>query len=298
MSSLPCSTIFEPLDLPATLPALAEQYHNHALRVRGVTEETANAEGPYLNRFFDHFGPPDSPDSLFAAICPDSIAGCLVWYASRYGHGSRCCMQKTVRLFLRFAYLSGYLQADLSALSPSVRTPRMGKIARAIPSECIDALISSIGHDTHVDLRDSAIICLLSTYGVRGVQVRRLCLEDVDWVNSRIHFPAVKRGRPIEQHLTAKAGNRLADYITNGRPSSPCHEVYLTLREPFRPISHPRRLSRILRKRMKQAPGWNFQRVSRTVRIVSGTLLPRVCTVEFPSRMSLICLDTAIRPPH
>jgi len=253
MNSLPCSTVEGPLVLPSTLPALAEEYHNDALRVRGVMEQTANAERPYLKRFFEYYGPPNSPESLFAAIFPNSIAGCLVWYASRYGPGSRRCMQKTVRLFLRFSYLSGYLQADFSALSPSVRSPRMGKIARSIPSGCMDALISSIGHDTPVDLRDSAMICLLSTYGIRGVQVRRLCLEDIDWAKSRIYFSAVKRGRPVEQHLVAKAGNRLADYITNARPSSSCKEVFLTLREPFEPIAHPRQLSRIIRRRMQQA---------------------------------------------
>ena len=129
----------------------------------------------------------------------------------------------------------------------------MGKIARTIPSECIAKVISSMGHHTPADLRDSAIICLLSTYGVRGVQVRRLRLEDVDWAKSRIHFSAAKRGRPIEQYLTAKAGNRLAEYISNGRPSSPCREVFLTLHKPFGPIAHPRQLSRIIQNRMKQA---------------------------------------------
>ena len=103
MNSLSCSTVEGPLVLPSTLPALAEEYHNDALRVRGVMERTANVERPYLKRFFEYYGPPNSPESLFAAISPDSIAGCLVWYASRYEPGSRRCMQKTVRLFLRFA---------------------------------------------------------------------------------------------------------------------------------------------------------------------------------------------------
>lgn len=253
MSSLPYSPVEASLVIPETLSALTEEYYKDALRVRCVCDETAKAAQPYLKRFFDYFGPPGSPESLFAVICPDSVTDCLIQYASRYGHGSRASMQNTVRLFLRFAYLSGYLDSDFSALSPSVRTPRMGKIARSIPPECIDALISSIGRETPADIRDSAMICLLSTYGVRGVQIRRLCLEDIDWDKSCIHFSAVKRGRPVEQHLTAKAGNRLVDYITNARPSSSCSEVFLSLREPFHPIAHPRQLSRIIRRRMVEA---------------------------------------------
>ncbi|TFG41668.1 MAG: hypothetical protein E4H48_05715 [Syntrophobacterales bacterium] len=242
-----------PSALSPTLHALAEQYRLHAMKVRGVLEQSARAEAPYLRRFLEYFHVSDSPADLFAAITPDAIAEYLAWYGARYGRGSRCSMQNTVRLFLRFAYFCGYLGSDLSALSPSVRTRRMGKIARSIPPECIESLVSSIGHDTPLDRRDAAIICLLCTYGVRGVQIRRLRLEDVDWQRSRIHFPAVKRGRPVEQHLTPKAGNRLAEYITIGRPSAPFKEVFLTMREPLRPIVSPRELSKILRRRIEQA---------------------------------------------
>lgn len=238
---------------PSSVDELAAEYYADAVRVRGVLESSAAAERPYLRRFFEWFGPPDSSAALFGAIEPDSVIQCLIEYASKYGPGSRCCMQKTVRLFLRFSYRAGYLQGDLSSLSPSVRRPRMGRIAGAIPPGCIEALLESIRGDTPADLRDRAIVCVLSTYGVRGVQVRRLRLEDMDWPAGRIHFPAVKGGRAVEQHLTAEAGNRLADYLCKGRSQSPHREVFLHTRAPFGPISHPRELSRILRRRMKAA---------------------------------------------
>jgi len=242
-----------PLVIPATLAELADQYHAQAVAVRGVLAGSADAERPYLRRLFAWFGPPDSPAALCREIGPDSVTACLIDYASKYGPGSRRCMQKTVRLFLRFAYQAGYLRADLSALSPSVRSPRMGKVLRAIPPPCIDALVSGITGDTPADLRDQAIFCLLSTYGVRGVQLRRLRLEDVDWARSRIRFSAAKGGRVVGQHLSAKAGNRLADYIRKGRPASAHREVFLSTREPFEPIKHPRQLSRIVRTRLEQA---------------------------------------------
>jgi len=239
--------------LPSSLDELASEYHADAVRVRGVLESSAAAERPYLKRLFEWFGPPDSPADLFQAIGADSVIECLTDYASTHGPGSRCCMQMTVRLFLRFAYRAGYLGRDLSCLSPSVRSPRMGRIVGAIPPGCIEALLGSIQGDTPADLRDRAIVCLLNTYGVRGVQVRRLCLADVDWPRSRIHFPADKGGRAVEQHLTDDAGNRLADYLCKGRTQSPHPEAFLHTRAPFGPITHPRELSRILRRRLEQA---------------------------------------------
>lgn len=238
---------------PLSLAELAETYCTHAVRDRGVLERSATAELPYLNRFFGWFGSPEPAGSLFGLINADSITECLVDYATRYGTGSRRCMQKTVRLFLRFAYHAGYLESDLSALSPSVRSPRMGKVVRPLPPSLIATVQDSIRGDAPADLRDRAILCLLSTYGVRGVQVRRLLLDDVDWARDRIHFPAAKRGREVEQHLTASAGNRLAEYLQKGRPRSSHREVFLHTQEPVRPIAQPRELSRILRKRMEQA---------------------------------------------
>jgi integrase/recombinase XerD len=253
MRALSCSTAAKSLVLPSTLSALTESYVAHAVRVRGVLKSSAEAERPYLRRFFDWFGPEERPDRVMAAIKPDSIVKGLEGYGATHGQGSRRCMQKTVRLFLRFAYVAGHLKADLSALSPSVRTPRMGRLARAIPADAIDRLAAGLKGDAPADLRDRAMLCLLGTYGVRGVQLRRLRLEDVDWAGSRIHFPAAKGGRAVEQHLTDMAGNRLADYLSRGRPACDRPEVFLTAREPFGPIPHPRSLSRILRNRMEQA---------------------------------------------
>lgn len=243
----------ESVVLPSSLAELATEYYTDAVRVRGVLESSAEAERPYLKRLFEWFGPPDSPADLFRGMSADSVTQCLIEYAFKYGSGSRCCMQKTVRLFLRFAYHAGYLGRDLSALSPSVRRPRMGKVVRPIPPACIEMLLSGIDGNTPADLRDRAIVCLLSTYGVRGVQVRRLRLADVDWPRSRIHFPAVKGGRAVEQHLTGEVGNRLADYLCKGRAQSPHPEVFLDIRTPFGPITHPRELSIILRRRLEQA---------------------------------------------
>jgi len=86
-------TVSEQGSYPQTLKELAEQFCWHAVHVRGVLDETAKARQLYLWRFFDWFGPPESPTILFAAITPDSITKCLASYASKHGPGSRGHMQ-------------------------------------------------------------------------------------------------------------------------------------------------------------------------------------------------------------
>lgn len=237
---------------PCSLSELCEQYRQHALAVRSVAADTVEEELLYLRRFFTYLGPPETPGALFACLVPGRVSAFLVEYADAHGPGSRCWMQVSLRSFLRFSYQCCYVQRDLSALVPSVRVRRMGRVPRVLPDACIAVLQRGIERDTPAGLRDSAIVCLLSTYGVRGVQIRRLRLEHLDWRNSRIHFPAAKGGRPIEQHLTAEAGNRLADYITGGRPDCSHPEVFLTLTEPFRPLPCASYLSAILHRRMER----------------------------------------------
>jgi len=142
------AAVIQPQVCSPTLAELAAEYYNHAVIVRGVLTSTAEAERPYLKRFFDWFGPPESAADLFPLVTAVSVTQCLLNYAAKYGPGSRCCMQKTVRLFLRFGYHRGYLDRDLSALSPSVRSMRMGKVVWPIPPACLETLLGSIHGDT------------------------------------------------------------------------------------------------------------------------------------------------------
>jgi integrase/recombinase XerD len=234
---------------PDSFELLCEHYLKHAVDVRQVRSETARKQLAYLERFFLRTGPHRTPGDLFERLAPGLIGDFLIDYAESHSVGARRWMHLSLRMFLRYCHEYGYLSGDLSALVPAVRTPKSGRIPCCLPDECIAAIGTDIKRDTEAGRRDAAIVWLLATYGIRGVQIRRLRLDHIDWLNERIHFPAAKGGRPIEQHLTSEVGNRLSDYIVHARPPSPCPEVFLTLREPFRVLRAPC-LSWILRRRL------------------------------------------------
>lgn len=245
-----------------TLPALREQYCHHARTILNVCPETIKVRLVSLDRLFDYFGPPQTAAELFARLDQATLSGFLLDYASRYGPGSRQNMHSAARGFLRFAYEEQFMAHDLSALVPTVRRRTMVALPKALPDACIQALEDSIDRSCPAGRRDAAILCLLSTYGVRGVQVRRLLLEHIDWQNERIHFPTAKRGRPVEQHLTVKAGNRLADYIANGRPKSPLPEVFMTTTTAAA-LADSSYLSAVIRRRLQRAEASVPEGVSR-----------------------------------
>lgn len=240
-------------DAPAmSLAALRERYRHYALTVLSVSAELVRKRFIYFGRLFEFLGPPQNAAELFSGLDPRAITAFLIDYAPRHGPGSRQDMHAALRALLRFAYEEGFMAQDLSVLVPTVRNRASAHLPGAMPESCIVALERSIGRHSPEGRRDAAIVCLLSTYGVRGAQIRRLRLEHIDWENARIHFCACKGGRAIEQHLTAKAGNRLAGYIADGRPQSPCREVFL---EPATAtaLADSQALSRIIDRRLQQA---------------------------------------------
>lgn len=235
-----------------SLGELRDLYCRDALTVRSLGETTLEEELLYVGRFIAYRGSPESAGEVFGQLSETVLSSFLADYAANYGPGSQRWMLCSLRAFLRFGYRHGCIDRDLSGLVPSVHRRTFSRLPRCLPDECIAALQNGIERDTPAGLRDSAMVWLLATYGVRGVQIRRLRLDDLDWRAGRIHFAAAKGGRAVEQHLTAEAGNRLADYVLGARPDCCCPEVFLTLTAPARALSSSGQLSAILRGRMRQ----------------------------------------------
>jgi site-specific recombinase XerD len=235
-----------------TLSAVRERYSHYALVIRNISENTTRARLVYIERLFHYFGSPATAAGLFSKIGSETLSAFFADYAMQHGQGSRRSMQDAARSFLHFAYDDRVTANDLSALVPTVRRFKLCGLPKALPEEAILALEQSIDRSSPIGRRDAAILCLLSTYGVRGVQVRQLRLDDIDWRNDRIHFPAAKGGRMIQQHLTTRAGNRLTDYLVNGRPESPLPQVFV-LAKTGAALSKPAHLSGMIRRRILRA---------------------------------------------
>jgi len=234
------------------LGALCERYERYEMTIRQVSAEKVRNHFTYLDRLFGFLGPPSSAAGLFSRLDRPTVAAFLSDYAPRHGPGSRRDMHAALRAFLRFAYAEQFLPQDLSAPVPTVRDRTARRLPKALPEPGIVVLEGNIDRNGPEGRRDAAIVCLLRIYGVHGAQIRRLRLEDLDWKQARLRFPACKGGRPVDVPLTAEAGNRLADYLLNGRPNSPLQEVFLNL-SGERALSHSRELSRIISRRLRQA---------------------------------------------
>jgi len=140
------------------------------------------------------------------------------------------------------------------------------RLVVAVPSRCVrkktivpilsdkerDSL-KSVLKTPKVPLRDKAIILLALRTGLRAVDIVRMRLSDIDWVNDAISITQAKTKIAFKIPLTADVGNVLSDYILNERPKTdnPC--VFLRLCGPFRPLTDHSACYGLVRKAFRHA---------------------------------------------
>lgn len=78
-------------------------------------------------------------------------------------------------------------------------------------------LWKELEHSDKMSLRDKAIMKLLYFTGLRGVDISKLKLSDINWRTDRISLVQSKTGAPLSLPLRATVGNAIFDYIKEER---------------------------------------------------------------------------------
>ena len=88
---------------------------------------------------------------------------------------------------------------------------------------------------------------------MRGVQVRTLELQDIQWQKNQILFKASKNGKDSLLPLIMPVGESLLDYLQNSRPNSLYPQVFLTCCAPYRPLHSASSLTAIIQTYINKA---------------------------------------------
>jgi site-specific recombinase XerD len=137
-----------------------------------------------------------------------------------------------------FTYLN---DTNLSSIRPSsflnnpIRPAK--KVLPCLSLEEINSLLSAIDTTTKIGKRDYAIIHLAIGTGLRGVDIRNMKLNDIDWRKKEISIIQHKTGNRINLPLSTEIGNAVADYILNSRPKTSFKNIFLSIKSPIRPIT-------------------------------------------------------------
>lgn len=201
---------------------------------RWRSESTCRSARWQITRFLDHL---EQRGVALNEVVPADIDAFFEHMAQRWSRSSLRMSAKMLRAWFGYCERRGWARAWLTDTILSPRVYRHEGLPLGPTWDTIAHVLAETNADDPASLRDHAIILLLSVYGLRSGEVRRLRLADIDWAHDRLHFIRSKSRREETAPLEPKVGNAIARYLRAGRPETDSRIVFLTLRAPHRPLS-------------------------------------------------------------
>jgi len=141
-----------------------------------------------------------------------------------------------LRAFFRFAERNGWCREGLAAAIQSPRVYTGSSVPFGPSWKDVHRLLTTTNGNRASNIRDRAVILLLSVYGLRAGEVVQLRLDDFDWQGERIKIRRPKQRKAQEFPLVRSVGDAVLRYLQQARPASKQREVFVTCRPPYRPL--------------------------------------------------------------
>ena len=225
---------------PPLHPHVAEvaAFAEWARTERGYAESTIECYCDAANEFFVFLAESKSPFPLASVQITDIDCAIAARAASR--NLSRRTISNYARrlpVFFRFAEDRGWCR---QGIADAIKGPRIytnenlpPRLARA---DVLRILETTEG-DRPADVRDRAILMLLTTYGLRSGEIRRMRVDDLDWKEEMIRVRRSKSSKTEYLPLSSRVGHAILRYLREVRPSGLDRLLFYTVLPPIRPLT-------------------------------------------------------------
>jgi len=216
---------------PSPSEALMDSFRDYLLSERGLSEGTVRGYVDRAARFVAGLAP-----GGVAHVTPAEVTAAVLRESAAVSVSATQNFVASLRAFLRFCFVEGLIEIDLSQAALPVTGRRRSSLPRGIAKDEADALLASCDRRTAIGRRDFAVIVALLRLGLRRGEVAGLKLGDIDWRAGEL--VVVGKGARLDRlPLPADVGEAIAAYLTRGRPASDRRHVFLRARAPFGPIA-------------------------------------------------------------
>jgi integrase len=121
-----------------------------------------------------------------------------------------------------------------------------------VSAEVVQRIIDACDSNRPDGARDRAILLLLARLGLRGGDIVRMRLSDIDWANARVQV-AGKGRREVRLPLPQEVGDAILAYLRARRAVVGCDRVFLRSRAPWRPLAESSGVSCIVKRAIARA---------------------------------------------
>ena len=152
-----------------------------------------------------------------------------------------------LRSFFGFLTQTGQTAVNLAAVVPTMAHWPGPQLPKFLEPEQVEKLLRGCNQNIPAGRRDYAVLLLLARLGLRGGEVARLCLEDINWQAGEVLVRG-KSARVERLPLLPEVGQSLARYLKEDRPPCPCRSVFLRIQAPRQGFSSSAAIRNVLRR--------------------------------------------------
>lgn len=216
--------------------------------LRGLSPATRRHRRSEMHRLLAWLG---DQNRNVATVRIDDLDRYVAKRAVAMRRNSTAQMVATLRSVLRYLHEHGPLARDLASLMKGPTIYALEGIPTTLRPEDVHCALAALQQDrSPTGRRDYAIWMLLTTYGLRGGEVKALQLSDIDWRHERLRIRHGKTGAYSELPLLRAPANALLDYLRHGRPATRARAVFLRAQAPYRPLSAGTHLHGVVSRRL------------------------------------------------
>jgi integrase/recombinase XerD len=185
-------------------------------------------------------------------ITPDMISDYVVSISPKH-EKSIAAILTTLRVFLRFLYLNGHTEKDLSLSVPKQNKYRYPAIPSTWTPDEVKRILDAIDRGSPVGKRDYAILILVAKLGIRAGDIKAMKLSDLNWDTKTITIQQEKTKVQTSYPILRDVGWALIDYLQNARPTCDVAYLFVRMSAPFEPFGQNANLHNIIAKYIRLA---------------------------------------------
>jgi len=180
-------------------------------------------------------------------ITPEIISDYVVTICPKH-EKSIASILTTLRVFLRFLYLNGYTDKDLSLSVPKQKKYNYPAVPSTWDPAEVKRMLDAIDRGSPRGKRDYAILILVAKLGIRAGDIKALKLSDLNWADKTITITQEKTKGKVTYPILHDVGWALIDYLQNARPVCDVPYLFVRLHAPFQAFGENANLHNIITK--------------------------------------------------
>jgi integrase/recombinase XerD len=207
---------------------LLDGFAGYLRRERGVSMFTVDLYVGDVRRFLGGCG-----NTNLSELAAADVSGAVLGQVGAWSPASVRRFGCALRSFLRYCFLTGLVERDLSGAALPVSGRRRSLLPQGITPAQEKALLRVCDRRRSTGRRDYAVILLILRLGLRANEVATLRLDDLDWRAGQLTVRG-KGARVDQLPLPVDVGEAITAYLCRGRPrSATAREVFLRVQPPL-----------------------------------------------------------------